>query len=107
MAENANSTSIKTLGPGNSIYNVPATRCSRQGPNQLIREKMTYTHSIAELEEYHAFACGVARLAGNFLREEQMRRRRLQVLKAREKMNAVDLVTAADIAVERIIRFAL
>lgn len=66
---------------------------------------MTYNHSIAELEEYHAFACGVARLAGNFLREEQMRRRRLQVLKAREKMNAVDLVTAADIAVERIIRF--
>jgi myo-inositol-1(or 4)-monophosphatase len=68
---------------------------------------MTYTHSIAELEEYHAFACGVARLAGNFLREDQVRRRRMQALKAKEKMNSVDLVTAADIAVEKIIRFAL
>ena len=71
---------------------------------------MTYSHtqcSIAELEEYHAFACGVARLAGNFLREDQIRRRRLHSLKAREKVNSVDLVTAADITVERIIRLAL
>ncbi|KAF8736734.1 hypothetical protein AX14_014057 [Amanita brunnescens Koide BX004] len=68
---------------------------------------MTFTHSIHQLEEYHAFACGVARLAGNFLREEQMRRRRLYALKAKEKMNSVDLVTAADIAVEKIIRDAV
>ncbi|KAF8628846.1 hypothetical protein AX17_005906 [Amanita inopinata Kibby_2008] len=66
--------------------------------------KMTFNHSISDLEELHAFACGVARLAGNFLREEQNRRRKLGALKAREKMNSVDLVTATDIAVEKVIR---
>ncbi|KAF8634772.1 hypothetical protein AX15_000730 [Amanita polypyramis BW_CC] len=67
----------------------------------------SHTYSITDLEAYHGFACGVARLAGSFLREEQVRRRKLHSLKAREKMNAVDLVTSADITVERIIRDAV
>ncbi|PFH51624.1 hypothetical protein AMATHDRAFT_2900 [Amanita thiersii Skay4041] len=65
---------------------------------------MTFTYTISELEELHAFACGVARLAGNFLREEQVRRRRASALRTKEKQNSVDLVTSSDVAVEKMIR---
>lgn len=59
--------------------------------------------SIAELEELHAFACQVARRAGKYLREDQIRRQTTE-LTSEEKLNSVDLVTAADQNVEKLIR---
>jgi myo-inositol-1(or 4)-monophosphatase len=59
--------------------------------------------SIVELQKLHDFACNVARIAGNYLREDQLRRRKV-ALTTKEKLNSVDLVTAADEGVEKIIR---
>lgn len=58
---------------------------------------------IADLQKLHAFACNVARQAGKYLRDDQ-RRRQTVSLATREKLNSVDLVTAADESVEKLIR---
>ncbi|KAJ7041058.1 inositol monophosphatase [Mycena alexandri] len=59
--------------------------------------------SIGELQKLHDVACTVARLAGNYMREDQLRRRQAP-LATREKLNSVDLVTAADETVEKMIK---
>jgi hypothetical protein len=59
--------------------------------------------SIAKLRKLHDVACHVARIAGNYLREDQLRRRKV-TLSTREKLSSVDLVTAADEGVEKIIK---
>lgn len=60
--------------------------------------------SISELKELHDFTCSLARRAGAFLRDDQVRRRTI-ALQTREKVNSVDLVTAADEGVEKMIRY--
>ncbi|KAE9390090.1 protein qutG [Gymnopus androsaceus JB14] len=62
--------------------------------------------SISELQQLHDFACKLARRAGQYLRGEQVRRQK-QTLVTREKLNSVDLVTAADEGVEKLIRDAI
>ncbi|KAJ6618123.1 hypothetical protein B0H10DRAFT_2030724 [Mycena sp. CBHHK59/15] len=62
--------------------------------------------SIAQLQKLHDVACRVARTAGNYMREDQLRRRKV-ALTTREKLNSVDLVTAADEGVEKIIKDAI
>ncbi|KAJ7176739.1 protein qutG [Mycena filopes] len=59
--------------------------------------------SIHELQKLHNVACNVARLAGTYMREDQLRRRQTP-LATREKLNSVDLVTAADETVEKMIK---
>ncbi|KAJ7768202.1 inositol monophosphatase [Mycena metata] len=59
--------------------------------------------SISELQKLHDVARTVARLAGNYMREDQLRRRQTP-LATREKLNSVDLVTAADETVEKMIK---
>ncbi|KIK57379.1 hypothetical protein GYMLUDRAFT_46255 [Collybiopsis luxurians FD-317 M1] len=63
--------------------------------------------SISELQKLHDFACNLARRAGEYLRGDQSRRRQAQTLATREKLNSVDLVTAADEGVEKLIRDAI
>ncbi|KAJ6504096.1 protein qutG [Mycena vitilis] len=62
--------------------------------------------SIVELRKLHDLASNVARTAGTYLREDQVRRRKI-TLASREKLNSVDLVTAADEGVEKIIKDAI
>ncbi|KAK7466390.1 hypothetical protein VKT23_005113 [Stygiomarasmius scandens] len=62
--------------------------------------------TITELEKLHAFACDLARHAGKYLREDQVRRQK-KALETREKLNSVDLVTDADESVEKLIREAV
>ncbi|KAJ7628566.1 protein qutG [Roridomyces roridus] len=62
--------------------------------------------TIQQLEATHLLACKVARAAGDYLREDQLRRRNV-TLATREKLNSVDLVTAADEGVEKLIREAI
>ena len=64
---------------------------------------MSGAFSISELEKLHAFTCNLARLAGKYLREDQIRRQKA-ALATREKLNSVDLVTDADETVEKLIR---
>ncbi|KAF8918899.1 protein qutG [Mucidula mucida] len=58
--------------------------------------------SLQELQQIHVFACDIARKAGKYLREDQIRRQKVS-LTTREKLNSVDLVTAADETVEKLI----
>lgn len=67
---------------------------------------MSYTFTIEELRDLHTFACKTARTAGTYLRKDQIRRRKV-ALGIEEKLNSVDLVTAADTGVEKLIRCAL
>ncbi|KAK0188114.1 inositol monophosphatase [Armillaria mellea] len=62
----------------------------------------TMTFTIQDLQRLHDFACDLARRAGRYLREDQIRRQ-TYVLATREKLNSVDLVTAADEGVEKLI----
>ncbi|KAF9465947.1 hypothetical protein BDZ94DRAFT_1252643 [Collybia nuda] len=64
---------------------------------------MNHAFTIEELRDLHEFACKLARTAGAYLRNDQIRRRRI-ALGTEEKLNSVDLVTAADKSVERLIR---
>jgi myo-inositol-1(or 4)-monophosphatase len=66
---------------------------------------MSNAFTIDELRDLHAFACKIARTAGTYLRQDQIRRRKI-VLGTEEKLNSVDLVTAADEGVEKLIRCA-
>ncbi|KAF9062991.1 hypothetical protein BDP27DRAFT_1427294 [Rhodocollybia butyracea] len=59
---------------------------------------------IEALKKLHDFASVLARRAGQYLRTEQTRR---HAFSAREKLNSVDLVTAADEGVEKLIRDAI
>ncbi|KAK7040726.1 hypothetical protein VNI00_009632 [Paramarasmius palmivorus] len=62
--------------------------------------------TFAELKALHDFTCNLARKAGQYLKEDQIRRR-TNALDAREKLNSVDLVTQADEGIERLIRQAI
>ncbi|THH18823.1 hypothetical protein EW146_g2237 [Bondarzewia mesenterica] len=69
---------------------------------------MSHTLPYADLEKLHAFACDLARQAGQRLREDQLRRQSSATHKnTREKMNSVDLVTEVDEGIERLIRTAV
>ncbi|KAJ7719084.1 QA-X protein [Mycena maculata] len=59
--------------------------------------------SISELQKLHDLAFNVARIARTYMREDQLRRRKV-ALATRKKLNSVDLVTAADEGVEKTIR---
>ncbi|THU97759.1 inositol monophosphatase, partial [Dendrothele bispora CBS 962.96] len=67
---------------------------------------MATSFTIGELEKLHDFSCALARRAGKYLREDQVRRRK-KALETREKLNSVDLVTDADEGVEKLIREAV
>lgn len=81
--------------------------CTKQLKTQDKRQACALTtmsdFSIMQLQKLHDIACSVARIAGNYMREDQLRRRKV-ALTTREKLNSVDLVTAADEVVEKIIR---
>ncbi|KAF7324813.1 Inositol-1-monophosphatase [Mycena kentingensis (nom. inval.)] len=62
--------------------------------------------SITQLRALHDLACSVARTAGAYLRDDQLRRRTVAI-STREKLNSVDLVTVADEGVEKLIREAI
>ncbi|KIY64163.1 hypothetical protein CYLTODRAFT_381225 [Cylindrobasidium torrendii FP15055 ss-10] len=62
--------------------------------------------TIDELRTIHDFTCDIARKSGEYLRNDQIRRRSV-ALGTREKLNAVDLVTDADTTVEKLIHDAV
>ncbi|KAF5391051.1 hypothetical protein D9757_003998 [Collybiopsis confluens] len=62
--------------------------------------------SISELQEIHDFASKLSRRAGHYLRGDRARSQ-TQILPTKEKLNSVDLVTAVDEGVEKLIRDAI
>ena len=56
---------------------------------------MAEEYPISQLRAIHDVGCRVARSAGEYLRQDQLRRR-TAAIDTREKLSSVDLVTAAD-----------